>query len=91
LPREPRLDPLNRIAHSQEATAYQMLSADLAKLSQVGPAEKGFVRIPIDEAMKLVVPRLPVAKQSDPFAGKDSGLRYGGGPNSGRVFDEVAP
>ncbi|HEX3997863.1 MAG TPA: hypothetical protein VHX65_04875 [Pirellulales bacterium] len=90
LPSEPRLDPLNRMVGNEQANVFQTQLDDLAQLNQVGPAkEQGFVRIPIQEAMKLVVPRLPVRKQADPAAGKDNGLRYGGGPNSGRVFEET--
>jgi hypothetical protein len=91
LPREPRLDPLNRLAGTEQATAFQMIAADLAKLNEAGPAEKGFVRIPIQEAMKQVVSHLPVSKSSHATADKDNGLRYGGGPSSGRVFEENAP
>jgi hypothetical protein len=91
LPREPRLDPLNRLAGAEQATAFQMIAADLKKLNETGPAEKGFVRIPIQEAMKQVVARLPVSKTPDATAGKDNGLRYGGEPNSGRVFEEITP
>lgn len=91
LPHEPRLDPLNRVVGNEQANVFQIEADDLRKLNEVGPAEKGFVRIPIQDAMKLVVPRLPVSKQPDQAAGKDDGLRYGGGPNSGRVFEEAQP
>jgi len=92
LPREPRLDPLNRMVGNEQSNVFQSETSKLAKLSEVGPAEeKGIVRIPIQEAMKLVVSRLPVRKQPDKTADKDDGLRYGGGPNSGRVFEEALP
>jgi hypothetical protein len=92
LPKEPRLDPLNRMIGNEQANVFQSESDKLAQLNELGPAkEKGFVRIPIQDAIKLVIPRLPVRKQPDKTAGKDDGLRYGGGPNSGRVFQEAVP
>lgn len=92
LPAEPRLDPLNRISGNEQANVYQMEASDLKQLNQTGlAAEKGFAHIPIAEAMKIVVGRLPVRKQPDPAAGKDNGLRFGGEPNSGRMFEEVKP
>jgi hypothetical protein len=90
LPREPRLDPLNKTVVNKEADVYAREAANEARINTFGPAdEKGFVRIPIREAMKLAAKQLPVRKEPpNESAGKDSGLRDGGGPNSGRVFLE---
>lgn len=90
LPREPRLDPLNKTLGSKEADVYTREAANEARINGFGPAdEKGFVRIPIGEAIKLAVKQLPVRKEPPKEAeGKDRGLRDGGGPNSGRVFQE---
>ena len=41
--------------------------------------------------MKLVVRSLPVRSNRTKPRDKDNGLRYGGGPSSGRVFDEATP
>ena len=90
LPPEPRLDPLNRTIGDTEGVVRNMEDANLRSLEVLGPSgAKGFVRIPIEDAMKLIVSRLPVRKQTPPgTVGKDNGLRYGGEPNSGRVFAE---
>ena len=90
LPREPRLDPLNKTLGNKEADVYARESANEARINTFGPSnEKGFVRIPIGEAIKLAVKQLPARKQPPKeAAGKDSGLRDGGGPNSGRVYQE---
>ncbi len=90
LPREPRLDALNRNLGDPRADVYLREKANIEKINQLGPAdEKGFVRIPIAEAMKLAVSRLLVRKKAPPGTEtKDAGLRFGGGPNSGRIFEE---
>jgi len=90
LPREPRLDPLNKTLGNKEADVYAREAANELRINTFGPTEeKGFVRIPIREAIKLAVSRLPVRKQAPTdSAGKDNGLRDGGEPNSGRIFQE---
>jgi hypothetical protein len=90
LPREPRLDPLNKTVGNKEADVYAREAANETRINTFGPSEeKGFVRIPIRDAIKLAVSRLPVRKQAPTdSAGKDNGLRDGGEPNSGRIFQE---
>ena len=91
LPPEPRLDPLNEIIGAQEGNAYRRELAQLDQLNKLGRSdEKGFVRIPIEDAIKLAPSRLK-SRKSDAkgTVSKDEGLRFGGGPNSGRVFEEA--
>lgn len=92
LPSEPRLEPLNRIAGNTAANDFDIQLAQEKQLTTFGPTtEKGFIHIPIQDAIKLVVPQLKVRKQLPEESHKDNGLRFGGGPNSGRVFEEPTP
>ncbi len=97
LPAEPRLEPLNRIAGNAPANDFDRQLAQETRLTTFGStSDKGFIHIPIQDAIKLVVPQLPVRKQpaekpSQDKPAKDQGLRFDGGPNSGRVFRENSP
>lgn len=86
LPPEPRLEQLDRLAGSNRPEAYPRMEAELEILQTYGPTqEKGYVHIPIDRAMELVVDQLQVRPAEErPAAGKDNGLVAGGRPNSGR-------
>lgn len=92
LPKEPRLEPLNRIAGNKSANDFDRLLSQESSLTTFGStSEKGFIHIPIQDAIKLAVPRLKSREQPPGEAKKDNGLRYGGGPNSGRIFEERSP
>jgi hypothetical protein len=92
LPAEPRLEPLNRIAGNAPANDFDRQLAQETRLTTFGSAsEKGFIHIPIQVAIKLVVSQLPVRKPAAKKLADDNGLRFGGGPNSGRVFEEESP
>ena len=55
-------------------------------------ADKGFVQIPIEQAMKAVAGTLPVAKESSQGrAVKGNGLLEAGESNSGRMFRGPMP
>ena len=57
------------------------------RLNRFGTTEaKGYVHIPIDDAMELVVARLSVRKPSDDDDYRSRGLVNGGESNSGRKF-----
>ena len=64
LPPEPRLEQLDRMAAVRKLRRYQRLAAKEKALNSYGPtAEKGFVHIPIQQAIKAVAGKLPVAKE----------------------------
>jgi hypothetical protein len=102
LPPEPRLEQLNRLT-PEELAAFsrttlqeiaevnEQLGAQEKALHRYGPTgEKGFVHIPIEQAMKAVAGNLPVAKNASP--GRDAnGLLDAGQSNSGRMFRGALP
>jgi len=53
--------------------------------------EKGFVRIPLKEAMQIVVGQLPARKPADQPKYPDRGLIDAGESNSGRMFRGGSP
>ncbi len=66
------------------------MPSDLERLETT--SEKGYVQIPIDRAMELVVPRLKVRQPTaGPGATKDRGLVDGGESNSGRMLRGTSP
>jgi hypothetical protein len=91
LPAEPRLEPLERLSGNESANAFDRQLAAERKLTSYGPTdEQGFVHIPIEQAIKLIVPKLPIRKTpACQGAGMDDGLLDGGGPNSGRIYREA--
>ena len=93
LPPQPRLEQLDRITPAEVANGDKQLAAMQRALNRYGAtAEKGFVHIPIQEAMKAVVGDLPVARESSPGGVVHaSGLLESGESNSGRMFREPTP
>jgi hypothetical protein len=90
LPSEPRLEQINRLAAVKSANAYERLKAQESLLHSYGPTnDKGFVHIPIDEAIKAVADRLPVRKDMPSEA--DRGLINWGESNSGRMLRGESP
>jgi len=90
LPPEPRLEQVDRMAGIETSSAAKLLSAKEKVLNSYGPAaEKGFVHIPIQQAMKTVAAEARAGKLGErrpsPPA-KDQGLLDSGESNSGRVF-----
>lgn len=89
LPAPPRLEQLDRAAGITTSSLHAREQANLERLNSFGPSdEAGYVHIPIRDAMRLVVPKLPVRKALEKPASivKDDGLEHGGDSNSGRVF-----
>jgi len=86
LPAEPRLEPFEPAPGFAESFAAREEAAE-ASLHRYGPAdEPGFVRIPVEQAMRALAKKLqasgPIARP-DP---KSRGLVGGGDPNSGRLL-----
>jgi hypothetical protein len=87
LPREPRLEQLNEMEQGEAASVFAKLAAQEKVLNSYGPtAEKGFVHIPIQQAIKVTAGKLPVKRQAQGDAAKDQGLIDAGESNSGRMF-----
>jgi hypothetical protein len=88
LPREPRLEQLDRTAGIESPDVYKREAAKGDILGSYGPtAEEGFVHIPIDLAMALQANNLPV--RAEPPASqrrRENGLVDAGASNSGRMF-----
>ncbi|HEY4310286.1 MAG TPA: hypothetical protein VGN12_12620 [Pirellulales bacterium] len=91
LPNAPRLEQIDRLAAHDTATDTQQPASAEQLLSTLGrTAEDGFVHIPIERAMELVVDKLSV-RTARTSPGKDRGLITAGESNSGRLFREAAP
>jgi hypothetical protein len=74
LPPEPRLKELDRMAGVESADVRKRLAAQEKALRSYGPTdERGFVHIPIEQAIKAVAGNLPVRNQSPGPAAKQSG------------------
>jgi hypothetical protein len=93
LPPEPRLEQLDRIATVESPEVSKRLAAQEKALHRYGrTAEKGFVHIPIQQAIKAVAGTLPVAQQPPPGAAiHNNGLLDAGASNSGRMFRGPLP
>ena len=87
LPPEPRLEQIDRMTAEQSADIHKKLATKERTLQSFGPtAEKGFVHIPIAEAMKNIAGQLPVMKQPIDQHADNAGLIDSGESNSGRLF-----
>jgi len=90
LPSEPRLEPLDRSAATASTDVFaKQLAMEHALHSYGNTTEPGFVHIPIEQAMKLVAPTLPVRQAGAQPPAKGFGLVDGGEPNSGRLYSEA--
>ena len=82
LTREPRLEQIDKLAGAEGSHVDQRLAAQERMLNSYGPtAEKGFVHIPIQQAIEAVADKLPVRKQPPGQAANNSGES-----NSGRMI-----
>lgn len=87
LPPEPRLEQIDRLAGAGVSNVSKMLAEKEKVLNSYGPSEeKGFVHVPIQEAIKATAGKLPVRKPPPGRAVKDKGLTDAGESNSGRMF-----
>jgi hypothetical protein len=92
LPREPRLEQLDRTAGIESPDVYRREAAKEDILNTYGPTEtEDFVHIPIDQAMTLALRENYLPVRPAPPAGqrsRDNGLVDAGASNSGRIFRE---
>jgi hypothetical protein len=85
LPPEPRLEQLDRLKGDAAVNVFARQKAKEAVLRRYDKAdEAGYVRIPIDTAMKHMAGKLPVRKDQPKGPHRDLGLVDAGEPNSGR-------
>jgi hypothetical protein len=92
LSREPRLEQVDHQEHAGGADFFPRQAAKEKLLQTYGPTEdKGFVRIPIAEAMKSLAGQRPVAGRPPQSQHKQDGLLDAGEPNSGRVYRGESP
>ena len=81
-PAEPRLEQIDKLAGVEKADVVKRLAALEKTLNSSGPTdEKGFVHIPIQQAIEAVADKLPVRKQPPGKAANNSGQS-----NSGRMI-----
>ncbi len=94
LPREPRLEQVNRLANIEKGNVYLREEVKEEVLHSYGslPGEEGYVRVPIERAMDFLAEgnRLPARRQAE-RGKKQNGLVDGGQPNSGHLLREEAP
>jgi hypothetical protein len=92
LPPEPRLELLDRQQKTPASNVSRWERGEEKSLETYGSSdEKGFVRIPLKEAMHIVVGQLPARKAADQPKFPDKGLIDAGESNSGRIFRGGSP
>ena len=92
LPPEPRLELLDRQQKTPASNVSRWEQGEEKALETYGTSdEKGFVRIPLKEAMQIVVGQLPSRKPADQPKYPDRGLIDAGESNSGRMFRGGSP
>jgi hypothetical protein len=89
LPPEPRLEQIDRLAGVAASDVNKRQTAQERILNSYGPtADKGFVHVPIRQAIRAVAGQLPVRHKSPGETAEDNGLIDAGESNSGRMFRE---
>jgi uncharacterized iron-regulated membrane protein len=74
LPPDPRLEQIDKLAAAEYSNIDKRLAAQEAALNSSGPSdEKGFVHIPIQQAIEAVADKLPVRKQPPGHAASNAG------------------
>jgi len=92
LPAEPRLEQVDRLERIGSADFFPRQAAKEKLLQSYGATQdKGFVHIPIEQAMKSLADQLPVAGGPRQSPLKQDGLLDAGEPNSGRVYRGETP
>lgn len=92
LPLTPRLEQVGRASGDTEPDVFYRLADKEAILHSYGQAlEPGYVHIPIERAIELVVDQLPVRAKAPPDAYKADGLLDAGESSSGRMFRGKKP
>ena len=88
-PPEPRLEQLDRMANLKTSNVYLRQKAKWDFLDSYGPTEeKGFIHIPIDQAMKLLANKLPARDDAVAAAGISAARTIGllSPPGPGPLF-----
>ena len=71
LPPPPRLEQLDLVSEGEAVTTNRRLAAQEASLHEYGPSsEKGFVHIPIEQAMRIVAAEAAATPSTDPDDGQ---------------------
>ena len=93
LPVSPRLEQVDRLAGITGESVRRRELSDEAFLASYGTTpEEGFIRIPIERAMDLVLDDLKSRKGDErPDMSKSNGLVGAGESNSGRLYRNRAP
>ena len=87
LPKEPRLEQLDRVAGIESSNVFIREQSREETLRSYGlTPEEGFIHIPIDRAMALLADKLPARKEPAEAQKKGNGLVDAGASNSGRLF-----
>jgi hypothetical protein len=90
LPLQPRLEPLGTVTGQvSQSIAQHQLAFEQTLANYGSTSDNAFVHIPIAEAIKLVIPHLPVRRETPADLSKTHGLVGGGESNSGRLFQEA--
>jgi hypothetical protein len=93
LPKEPRLEQVNRVERIDRSDVYKREADKLKILNSYAPTEdEGFIRVPIDRAMEYLANKLPSRPEPSPDQKRRAGgLLDAGEPNSGRMFRRRVP
>jgi hypothetical protein len=84
-PAEPRLEEIDKLAGVDSSDVAKRLVAQEKQLNSYGPTdEKGFVHVPIQQAIEAVADKLPVRKQPPGKAMGRSGPTDAGASSPGR-------
>jgi hypothetical protein len=90
LPREPRLEQVDRLAGNTTPNVNDRETANLKILNSYGTMpEEGYLHVPIDRAMEVLLQQQTLRSRPEPPAEqsrRSSGLVDSGEPNSGRLF-----
>jgi hypothetical protein len=86
-PPAPRLEQIDRQKRIETSNVNKRRPENAVEQDSSGPSpEKGFVRIPIERAMKLVVDKHQARHGHPASKKKEDGLAEGGESNSGRMY-----
>ncbi len=90
LPREPRLEQIDRLSRAETAKVRARETEKMRRLNSYGPTTAdGFIHIPIDRAMQYVVEKSMLKARPQPAGDqqrRSGGLIDAGESNSGRLF-----
>jgi hypothetical protein len=89
---QPMLEQIQRLKGSESGDFYEREEKNLAQLGSYGDTnDKGYVHIPITQAMRFLVAKGSLKSRQEPLEDdrrRAGGLLDSGGPNSGRLFKE---